>query len=102
MKQYWFIYGELDTEITLKSKNEKKIYKGKNEVFKYAMSKMNSNFYYLNLCNTFEKHINDTNSDIEVEGVGNGSFIEGVKGRIARLNLVDITYLCDSQMEIYI
>jgi len=73
--KWWFVYGNYDIEIY---KPEQKRYEGV-KAFEHITKKAVSSAILLKICDTFGEHIGSKNTDIEVEGIGNGSLIKFVK-----------------------
>ena len=73
--KWWFVYGNYDIEIY---KPEQKRYEGV-KAFEHITKKAASSAILLKICDTFGEHIGSKNTDIEVEGIGNGSLIKFVK-----------------------
>lgn len=73
--KWWFIYGNYESEMY---NPEKKIFKGV-EAYKHITNKAISSMVLLKVCDMFGKHISSKNTDIEVEGIGNGSLINFIK-----------------------
>lgn len=78
---WWFVYGNYDFEMY---KPEKDKYEGV-EVFNHIMEKAVCSEILLKVCDAFGEHISNTNTDIEVEGVGKGNLIKFVKTNIENL-----------------
>ena len=73
--KWWLVYGNYDIEIY---KPEQKRYEGV-KAFEHITKKAVSSAILLKICDTFGEHIGSKNTDIEVEGIGNGSLIKFVK-----------------------
>lgn len=73
--KWWFVYGNYDIKIY---KPEQKIYEGV-KAYDHLTKKAISSSRLLDICDTFGEHIGSKNTNIEVEGIGNGSLIKFIK-----------------------
>lgn len=73
--KWFFVYGNYDIKIY---KPGQKRYKDV-KAFEHITKKAVSSAILLKICDTFGEHIGSKNTDIEVEGIGNGNLIKFIK-----------------------
>tara|TARA_A100000164_G_scaffold321936_1_gene304871 strand:+ start:112 stop:504 length:393 start_codon:yes stop_codon:yes gene_type:complete len=93
--KWWFVYGDFDIELYYP---KKKKYENA-EAFLHITKKANVSFKLINICNSFDKHINNENTDIYVEGMSKGNLIEFIFNTIQKMSKGD--HLINNNFVIY-
>lgn len=79
---WWCVYGNYDFEMYYP---EAKRYEGI-KAYEHFTKKSICSAKLLDICDAFGTHVGSCNTDIEVDGVGNGSLIGCVSSNIANLS----------------
>lgn len=95
--KWWFVFGDFDFEVY---KPERKVYKNE-KAYEHLTKKAISSITLLTLCNHFGKHIVSENTDIEVEGVGKGRFIQNINSIINYVDENKLTEYSDHRIQLF-
>jgi hypothetical protein len=100
-KKYNYVYGNYNIEMEIEKKSDPKRYHG-NEAIIYMAKRCATSGCLLKLDAIFGNFINKKNTDIEVEGLGNGSFIRFVSDIVKRGKMENKKFYCLDCSTVYI
>ena len=93
--QWWFVYGDFNIEVYYP---QKKRYEN-SEAIIHMTKKAIMSSKFISICNSFDKHINNKNTDIDVEGMSKGNLIEFIFNKIQKMSKGD--HLINNDFVIY-